>query len=410
MRALLLEQCLPILVTKQSDAGVSIARMSVRAKALSRDDELHRYHQEFVHRRLLAELEDLLTCLTEISRRPSWTNRLERRRDSVLRAPLDMNLYLRERNGRQERPRTFPVLEQRRHFDTPENRLAASVMWDIRKILANEVFPPNSAESIKARAHFKQLSRLAGNGAFGVKARTSVARRDLAMTKFRLDRRMTGNDRPYRALLDWVENWLSLSGLPEFGESDRPVDLSLPESDSYWEKVFEVWCLEQTRASLARLGWSTSSEFRLHAARAQTPIATFVRGGQELALYFQTQRPLGTGRWISSATNRPLTGIPDVALARVGKSPLLIDAKLRFRTLKQGTSEEQYKMLGYAENFAGELSSDQFFGLLVFPSDVLDRQVLSRSGGGRIAMLRTDLLSEQFENLFDDELQRWLSE
>ena len=382
--------------------------MSVPAVSLSGNEQLHRFQQEFVHRRLLAEVPELLGVLQEISHKPSWNNQLERRRDSVLQGRLDVPAYIRERRGRIERPRTFPILDHQRHFDTPENRLAAGALRRIRVLLAHEVFPAKSAESILARAHFRQFSRLATAQAFASNQHGVIHRRDLALTRFRVTRRLTGNDRPYRSLLNWVDNWLSLAGLSDEIDDDRVLDLALPESESYWEKVFEVWCLEQARASMVRLGWTTDSEFRLHASRLRKPIATFSSGDRKVDVYFQMQKPLGRGRWLRESTIAPMIGIPDVVLAADGIQPLLIDAKWRFRTLKQSTSEEQYKMLGYAENFAHNSTAGAFSGLLVFPSDVVDTQTYIRGSTGRLTMMRSDLRSNVFARLFDDEIRRWL--
>ncbi|TFC87154.1 hypothetical protein E3T24_05690 [Cryobacterium sp. TmT2-59] len=407
LKALLLEQCLPILITKASALEVSINRMSVPAVSLTGDEQLHRFHQEFVHRRLLAEMPELFAILQEISHQPSWHNKLERRRDLVLIGRLDVPAYIRERKLRFDRPRTFPIVDHQRHFDTPENRLAAGTLRQIRALLANEVFPAKSAESIVARGYFRQLSRLSSAHAFASNTYSSISRKDLALTRFRVNRRLTGNDRPYRRLLNWIEHWLSLTGLAEEVDGDRAVDLALPESEAYWEKVFEVWCLEQTRTSMNRLGWTTDSDFRIHASQSNKPIATFRLGSRTVEAYFQMQKPLGKGRWLSTVTLTPLAGIPDIVLTTAGSAPLLIDAKWRFRTLKQGTSEEQYKMLGYAENFAHNHPGDAFYGLLVFPSDVMHTQSFFRAETGRLTTMRTDLLSKSFPQLFDDEICHW---
>lgn len=219
---------------------------------------------------------------------------------------------------------------------------------------------------------------------------------------------MTGNDHPYRQLLQWIDNWLSIAGLVGDAGGDQTVDLALPESESYWEKVFEVWCLEQTRSGLLRLGWHTDSDFRLHSSRARSPIATFSKDGQSVDVFFQMQIPLGLGRWKSERTAAALVGIPDIAIACKGRAPLIIDAKWRFRSLSQGTSEEQYKMLGYAENFAHNQPALGFFGLLIFLSDAVDTQSFSRGENSRLTTLRTDLLSSDFAARFDYEISNWL--
>lgn len=408
LKALALEQCLPILITKHSNPDVHVGSMSVEAARLSSDKELHEFHQEFVQRRLLAEAPDLLRILQEISQRPSWHNRIERSRDHHLRGRLDVAQYIRQRASLPERPRSFPIITQQRQLDTPENRFAAGVLGSIRLILANEVFPARSAESTLSRSYYRSLTKLAREHVFTDLRRPTFNRRDLALTRFRVDRRMTGNDRPYRQLLEWVDNWLLSTGLTSPEETDRSVELALPDSESYWEKIFEVWCLEQTRASLVRLGWHTDSLFRLHSSRRGKPIAIFTKGQLTVELYFQSQTPLGTGRWRSTQTKSPLMGIPDVALARPGRAALLIDAKWRFRALSHSTSEEQYKMLGYAENFAHNSSSGEFFGVLVFVSDMVASQTFSRGDSGRLTTLRSDLLSPDFGSKFDEELAAWL--
>jgi len=409
LKALALEQCLPILITKASHPDVRIGQMSVQAALLSSDQQLHVFHKEFLQRRLLAESSDLVRILQEISQRPSWHNRIERIRDHYLRGRIDVAQYIRQRTIPPTRPRTFPIISQQRQFDTPENRLAAGVLGNIRLILASEVFPARTAESTLSRSYYRSLTKLTREPVFAALRRTSFTRRDLALTRFRLDRRMTGNDHPYRQLLDWVDNWLLSTSLATGDDADRNVQLALPDSEAYWEKIFEVWCLELTRASLVRLGWHTNSDFRLHASRSGKPIAVFSKDQRSLEVYFQSQAPLGTGRWSNLETKSPLAGIPDVAIARPGKAPLLIDAKWRFRTLGHGTSEEQYKMLGYAENFARSSPGGAFFGALVFISDVVNSQIFSRGDGSRLAVLRTDLRSPEFTSGFDNEVAAWLA-
>lgn len=408
LKALALEQCLPILITKASGTEVQLGRMSVPAISLSSERQLHAFHREFVHRRLLAEAPELIRILQEIGNRPSWHNRLEHRREEALRSRLDVAQYIRERTRPPERPRSFPIVTQERQFDTPENRLAAGALGSIRVVLANEIFPARSAESTLARSHFRALTKLSRETVFANLGRSSLIRKDIALSRFRVNRRMTGNDRPYQQLVEWIDNWLSIAGLREDQDREHTVDLALPESESYWEKVFEVWCLEQTRSGLIRLGWTTDSEFRLHSARAGTPIATFHKGARSVDVYFQMQKPIGSGRWVSTQTQAPLVGIPDVAIAREGAAPLIIDAKWRFRSPSHGTSEEQYKMLGYAENFAYSQPTQAFFGLLIFPSDAVSSQTYSRGTGTRLTTLRTDLRSPDFLTTFDEEVSHWL--
>nr|WP_181716158.1 hypothetical protein [Cryobacterium sp.]QJS06291.1 hypothetical protein [Cryobacterium sp.] len=410
IKALILEQCLPILITKSSDKNVVMDRMSVPATAMTGDEQLQKYQEEFVHRRLLAEVPDLIKILQDIGQKASWQNRLEHRRDQMLRGRLDVSQYIRDKRRPVERPRTFPLIIQERQFDTPENRLAAGVLGSVRLMLANEVFPTNTAESILARSHFRTLTKYSRNDVFSAGRKSSFTRKDLALARFRVARRMTGNDGPYRQLLDWIDDWLSLAGLSDGSDNDRALDLALPSSDAYWEKIFEVWCLEQVRASLIRVGWATESSFRLHAARNTGPIAQFTKNQQVVDVYFQRQAPMGKGRWLDVSTQNALVGIIDVALSRPGTAPLLIDAKFRFKVLKASTSEEQYKMLGYAENFAHSQPSSGSFGLLVFPSDIVDRKSYSRGEFSRLTTLRTDLRSDLFAAYFDEEIKSWLKD
>jgi len=99
-----------------------------------------------------------------------------------------------------------------------------------------------------------------------------------------------------------------------------------------------------------------------------------------------------------------------VALAEEGKAPLLIDAKWRFRSLGQGTSEEQYKMLGYAENFSYAQPGLSFFGVLIFPSDVTNSQAYARSSPSRLTTLRTNLDLAAFAESYDAAIRSWLGE
>jgi hypothetical protein len=213
----------------------------------------------------------------------------------------------------------------------------------------------------------------------------------------RIRRRQTSNDQSYQTLLDWYAEWsLDLRRLGERG-LDGLLDgiLSLPSGESFWNRAFEIWCLDLTMAAVRALGWAEVSPPRaLH--RIGHEVARFRHpSGSSIDVRFQTTKPLPTGRW-RYRDGKALGGVPDVSLSVDGAFPVfVIDAKFRWHVARETLtrSEETYKMLGYAENFAE--AGATFRGVLIFPTNLSQHRVLEGPNDGRIDVLTVALVEDR---------------
>ena len=182
--------------------------------------------------------------------------------------------------------------------------------------------------------------------------------------------------------------------------------LSFPAGEAFWQKVFEIWCLEQVSGSLARLGWAEEARRPLH-KRDAGPVMAFACGAHRIEVWFQRQLPLGTASWHYEAGGA-LHGIPDITLTHSALGvPMIIDAKYRY-AVSETRAEETYKLLGYAENFRAALHP--VWGMLCFVGPAVSDNSLRGPNGGRIVVLRCDGQLDNlasYGNALDDAIQKW---
>jgi hypothetical protein len=405
LKATVLEQCLPLLATKASDKAVELDSMSVPADSIETVDQLRAYHAEFTYRRLLAAVPQLVATVDAVAALPSRTRRRDVREERALVGPLDIPRYSRRLLSGDHR-RSFPIVVSRVVHDTPENRLTLGLVRSVRRALRAHPFPRASAEAVLSRALSAKLERLTRYAFFRDVDVAGLRARDISSTRYRVARRLTSNDATYKSILQWIDEWTELSP-GRYADANLLVDVALPSSDSYWEKVFEVWCLQMVRETFAETAWLGPVDWSLNTRRPGGRIATVRRDGREIEVYFQSQKPLGQGEWKQPVGKR-LRGIPDLTLAAEGLSPLLVDAKWRYQTGNRSPSEEQYKMLGYAENFRGAFAPSGFHGVLVFPADRRDVGRMSRGDVGRLTTLRTDLTLSDVRREMAVAIDYWL--
>ncbi|GLI27713.1 hypothetical protein ARHIZOSPH14_19550 [Agromyces rhizosphaerae] len=405
LKATVLEQCLPLLATKPSDQSVELGAMSAPAHRVETVDGLRAYHVEFTFRRLLAATPALISAVEAVAKLPSRTRRREVREERELVGALHVPLYTRRRLEGNTR-RSFPVLVSRVVHDTPENRLTLGLIRSVCRVLRAHPFPRSTAEAALSGTHSAKLERLSGYAAFRDVNVAGVRARDISSTRYRVARRLTANDVAYQGILRWFDEWVALSpGLTS--DTSTLVDLMLPASNTYWEKVFEVWSLQMVRETLTHAGWVGPTDWSLNTRGSPRPVATVRRSDREVAVYFQTQLPLGQGEWAHD-TGKRLRGIPDLTLTSGDLSPMLIDAKWRYQTGDRTPSEEQYKMLGYAENFRNAFDASGFNGVLIFPADRRDTGHLSRGESGQLTTLRTDLSLVDVRRELNVAIDYWL--
>jgi hypothetical protein len=231
-------------------------------------------------------------------------------------------------------------------------------------------------------------------------------------TEQRLRKRQTGNEKAYAALTSWIDRWrLSPSSLAP-RTADQIVEglLAFPLGDFFWEKVFEVWCLQEVLLSLERIGCTLKVGPLPLYRRSSGPIAEFASNSHAVLTWFQRQLPIGSPRWRYESSGKGLRGMPDIVVSNPDRGSLIIDAKYR-RMVTSTRSEETYKILGYAENFRDSRGKAPFAGILIFV-DYEDVTSLRSPDGGRISLIgvRSDLADKfRFQGLLDREIGHWLA-
>lgn len=407
----LLRDCLPLLTTYAWKGKTPLTPTPVGADG---DLSIGDFLREFRMRHAMACADRLVAVVSQIEARASHTSQLVRSESrGEIRGRLDVQRYVARGPNRASYPRRYPIVQNQRSGQTPENELVASALREVVAALRDNPFQSRANESalatrLMAWARTRQYRRPWEDI---VTTRGSERLRTEVQTRVR--RRQTGNDSAYQGLLDWYDEWtVDLHRLGE-GRANNLVEglLALPTGESFWNRAFEIWCLELTMEALVDLGWDREmGPLPLHLAGGL--IATYrTPSGELVDVRFQQQWPLPTGRW-RYRKGDPLRGIPDVSLSVLGYTPVLfIDAKFRWieGTDSLSRSEETYKMLGYAENFAADAT--HFRGVLIFPSNVSLHRVLDGPNAGRIDLASVALLAERERALsgFRDAIRSWLA-
>ena len=405
-RRQLLREVLPLVATDMHDAAVPLTARRVGVGSEARSD-MNRFLSTVRARHALGCALRLHDVLPRVERAASSESRSTRtvNRGSI-RGRVDIPAYVRDRRRHAGPNREFPVIVTQNFPETPENRLATWLMSSLRQALRGAPLPPASAEWETARRARVWLSaRLAREPWCDVSPSRRILRLRLE-AEHRIRRRRTGNQQGYRALTRVVDDWILA---PESLGGDRIESLmdgllAFPVADSFWERVFEIWCLWQAGQALERLDF-TASEPARPLASGSGEIFRYARDGLAASVWFQRQKPLGPPGW-SYRDGGPLRGIPDVVVSAPGRPPFVIDAKLRWMSTNT-RSEETYKMLGYAENFQNAFAAG-FFGALVFVGQDSRSRELSGPNDGRLAILVHDADADALAGLLAGQLRAWL--
>jgi hypothetical protein len=395
----LLLGCLPLLASYFFDRNSELNPKPVGWHEPGDDDEeLESFLKELIARHALACGQRLGKVLTAIERGVSLVAIvLQEDSRGVIRGRLDPPRYLARRRLNVSLPRIYHVLVNRNEPQTPENALVCASLTALIGQLTRAPFARSRAEGYTAGViRAWAASRLRREPWSDVRRRDSLSRL-VRETEQRTRKRQTGNDDSYAALVRWVDEWVADPRRLGADTQQSIVDglLSFPAGDSFWQKVFEVWCLQQVGESLSRLDWIVQTRQPLH-RRSAGPILKFSKDGDEVAVWFQRQAPLGLARW-QYLDGAALRGIPDVTLthSRI-PSPLLVDAKYRY-AIGDTRAEETYKLLGYAENFRLAFPAG-FRGILCFVGEDVAANDLRGPDLGKITLLRCD---DRLDNMLD---------
>ena len=156
--------------------------------------------------------------------------------------------------------------------------------------------------------------------------------------------------------------------------------MAFPLENFFFERVFEIWTLQQTAKSLETLGAQLIAGPRSLQVRLDSPIYEFKWGEVPIEVWFQRSLPSPLASWRYAHSGQSLRGSPDVTITSANRSPMLIDAKHRLAATRT-RSEETYKMLGYLENFRSALEKPSYSACLVFLSNDDLLTILEDSSG-----------------------------
>lgn len=347
-------------------------------------------------------------------------NRIERSVSSVsvltnseskgaIKGRLNIPKYLSRRIKQRSFPRTYPIIINEELPNTPENALVCYALRGLTLQLSRSPFHRSYAEGRLSAQLYGWMKSHLNRLPWAEVNRAASLQRLQRETLQRIRKRQTGNDFAYESLVEWVHEWqVDVSKLGD-SQKSQIIDglLAFPSGDFFWEKVFEVWCLQEVAKALEALGCKRLYEPQPLYKRTSLPIYVFNYKGKLLEIWFQKQLPIEKASWRYTNGNS-LRGIPDISISTKTFSPLLLDAK--FRKVKTDTrSEEVYKLLGYAENFNGVFDGNAFHGILIFFGDETAENKLVGPNNGQISLLvaNSENLVE-FSPLLRNQLQNWL--
>lgn len=408
----LLLSCLPQLASYLFDQNSALGPFPVGWRALGHErDELDLFLDELVGRHAIACGQRFGEIVSAIERRVSLVV-LVLQEDSrgAVRGRLDPQRYLARRAVNVSLPRTYPVLVNRNEPQTPENALVCGCLSALVMQLTRAPFTKNTAEGQASGVIRSWAAARLRRDPWATVRRRDLLSRLVRESEQRIRKRQTGNDESYAALVRWVDEWLADPHRLGVETQQAIVNglLSFPAGKPFWQKVFEIWCVQQAEESLQRLGWIVQNREPLH-RRSAGPISRFSKGGENIELWFQRQDPLGDAYWKYEASGM-LRGIPDIVLTHSRDcSPLLVDAKYRY-AVGDTRSEETYKFLGYAENFRSAFSTG-FFGILCFVAENAGATTLLGPNDGETTLLRcNDHLEEMalYRTELDKAMMKWL--
>jgi hypothetical protein len=364
-------------------------------------------------RRAIIATRKLKNIVAEVERGVSKASHLERKNlRGAIAGRLDIPGYLRVRARNRSLTRTYPVIVSSTNYKTPENGLIRACIFFLHQELRSYLTLPKSAERQAASELFSWTGskmRIPPWNEFSVNSPHAAL---VGQVEHRVHKRQTGNHRAYQAFLDWFMSLYVPVDLGDDAAAENFVQdiLAFPVEPFFWDRVFEVWVLQEVYFSLIRAGCTLEASVASLASRGTVPIYDLGFRGRSIKVYFQVGLDGTTARLRYGSSGKKLRGIPDVLVDDGRCGQFVIDAKNRFTSSIGSRSEEIYKMLGYIENFQAILSQS-YHGMLCFVSDrYLKEQVLGNEGG-KLLLITAPFggKSSEFEADLDSMVLSWLN-
>lgn len=312
----------------------------------------------------------LKPILDAIEQSPSAVSELEASESKgVIVGRLNVQLYLSRRYTNFSWPRSFPVFITKETPNTPENQLAVHALGLVKRRLSDVAIIERSAERVYCLRLIRWLSeRLHAEQWRRVSVARSAERLHRESAQ-RIRKRQTGNDLAYTRLLEWYNVFQRETSAPGEPRMNAILDifLAFPAGDPFEDRIFEIWCLQQTIHAFQRCGAVVLAGPRPLWDRRRLPICEFAFDDRRISIWFQRGLPSAHARWKYLHSGRVMGGIPDITVLDDSGGILLIDAKRR-SSYTPTRAEESYKMLGYRENFRSLYDAEPFFGVLCFLS------------------------------------------
>lgn len=375
-------------------------------------DETTTFLREMEVRHALACAMRLKNIILDIERRPSTIRVLTRTESKgTLRGRLDIPRYVVRRAQHRSLPRTYPILISEEGSRTPENSLIVQALRGLENQLGKARFPRNTAEGKASAANYDWVRTRLQRLPWAAAGRVSSSDRLRREAMQRIRKRQTGNEPGYSAFLKWFAEWqvdleqLGADGAARVGEGL----LAFPLGESFWDKVFEIWCLREVARSLQRCSCELVEGPQPLHRRTSGPIYRLRHDGADIQVWFQRQSPLGAPRWRYVHSGHSLAGIPDIVVTSSDHTPLLIDAKRRAMVTRT-RAEETYKVLGYLENFRDILGTGRFQGLLAFVGHGTTTTLTGPNHDRLVLVAIDEALASRGSTaqLFDSEIEHWL--
>lgn len=378
-----LKEALPLVSTYFSGESVELTGM-ITSVGDEPDSEILNFVEYIRFRHAIACCLELFPIVKRIEERISTFSDIERKEtEGIIRGRLDIPRYVAQRSLVLSWPRTYPLLMTTTTLDTPENSLVIGIFRTLLSRLSIKTLPINSAELLLAqRSRQWIINRIKREPWLEVSGKSSLHRLYLEASR-RVDRQQTGNVRAYFDLIKFVKDWRLIGGdFTGVGSSDRFVDsmLAFPANQSFFDRIYEVWCICEVAKALTYLGANLLSGPIALADSRKKPVFTFDYESNRIEVWFQRPLPSAQAEWGYDSTGAALRGIPDISVIANESHFILIDAKNKLVTTTT-RSEETYKMLGYFENFNSVLKHQTCWGVLAFMSfDAFSRSLKSKNG------------------------------
>lgn len=378
-----LKEALPLIATYFSGEGVVLGGVATTI-GLDSDEESFGFGSYIRFRHAIACCAELFPVVQKIEGRLSSVTEISQGvTKGALRGRLDIPRYVAQKLCAFSWPRNYPILVSSEMASTPENQVVVRLFKVLLPRLQILQSPVSSAEAILARRYTSWIrNRLKRDPWVSVCSASPLSRLCMEASR-RVARRQTGNEQAYSDLINFIKKWGFLEGEFLGGvNADSFLDslLSFPADQSFFDRIYEVWCIRSVASALTQLGATLVDGPCKMTESRQRPIYKFEIESITVEVWFQCSLPSEDSEWFYHSTGKALRGIPDITVVANGVHRIIFDAKNRM-VVGTTRSEETYKMLGYFENFRTVLGGETNWGILAFVSqNGFSRRIAARSG------------------------------